>query len=290
MNNKYYWIKLKTDFFNQDTIDFLLSQKNGCEYVVLYQMLCLKTANSSGRMATEIGEMIVPYDILKIARDTKYFSVDTVTIALELYKQLGLIYEESDGIYRISEIACMVGSETSYAEKKREYRNKKTQSRLKDNVSDNVSDIVRQEIRDKSIDNKILDNRDKISDIDNYESQNSSDVSSKDIIDLYHSICVSLPKVDAPLSYNTRRAIAERLKNEGYNAIKAVFEKAEESDFLTGKINKMWSADLNWLMNFKNFCKVLEDRYKNRGDKSGMDAETSKQSYQGIELTGITVI
>lgn len=38
---RYYWIKLKTDFFNSDEMDFLLSQKDGCKYIVLYQMLCL---------------------------------------------------------------------------------------------------------------------------------------------------------------------------------------------------------------------------------------------------------
>ena len=43
MNNekKFYWIKLKVDFFRREEIDFLLSQKNGAEYVVLYQMICL---------------------------------------------------------------------------------------------------------------------------------------------------------------------------------------------------------------------------------------------------------
>ena len=87
-NKRYYWIKLKTDFFNQQTIDFLLSQKNGCEYIVLYQMLCLNTANNNGEMWSKIGEMIVPYNVEKIVRDTKYFDFDTVTIALELFKKL----------------------------------------------------------------------------------------------------------------------------------------------------------------------------------------------------------
>lgn len=50
---KYYWIKLRTDFFNQETIDFLLSQQNGCEYVVLYQMLCLQTANTGGSLINQ---------------------------------------------------------------------------------------------------------------------------------------------------------------------------------------------------------------------------------------------
>ena len=70
---RFYWIKLKTNFFSLDEIDFLLSQKNGCEYVVLYQMLCLNTANTNGTLEKRIGEMIVPYDIDKIVRDTKYF-------------------------------------------------------------------------------------------------------------------------------------------------------------------------------------------------------------------------
>ena len=89
---RYYWIKLKTDFFNQEAIDFLMSQDNGCEYIVLYQMLCLQTANNGGEMSTRIGEMIVPYDVKKVVRDTKYFDSDTVIVALELFKRLGLIY------------------------------------------------------------------------------------------------------------------------------------------------------------------------------------------------------
>ena len=77
-NKKFYWIKLKTDFFNQETIDFLMSQQNGCQYVVLYQMLCLNTANNGGNLSTKIGEMIVPYDVNKIVRDTKYVTIQSL--------------------------------------------------------------------------------------------------------------------------------------------------------------------------------------------------------------------
>lgn len=124
---RYYWIKLKTDFFNQEAIDLLLSQPNGCQYVVLYQMLCLNTANNSGEMSTRVGEMIVPYNIDKIVRDTKYFDHDTVTVALELFKRLGLIYQEEDGVLRITDSVKMVGYESANREaiKKREQRLRK---------------------------------------------------------------------------------------------------------------------------------------------------------------------
>lgn len=152
---RYYWIKLKTDFFNQETIDFLLSQENGCQYIVLYQMLCLNTANNNGEMVTRIGEMIVPYDINKIVRDTKYFNFDTVAVALELFKKLGLIYQEEGQILKIANFDEMVGSESSSAKRVREFRER--QKALQSNIE------VTQENRVKSIENrdKILDNRDK---------------------------------------------------------------------------------------------------------------------------------
>ena len=123
--SKYYWIKLKTDFFDRDEIDFLLSQENGCEYIVLYQMLCLMVANTNGKLVKEMNEIIVPYDVKKIVRDTKYFTFDTVTIALELYKKLGLVYTDDNGCLFIDNYNDMVGCESEYASKKRIYREKR---------------------------------------------------------------------------------------------------------------------------------------------------------------------
>ena len=150
-NKKYYWIKLKTNFFNTDVIEFLLSQKNGCEYVVLYQMLCLKTANTNGSLKSEIGEMIVPFTVDKIVRDTKYFDTDTVVVALEFYKKLGLIYEGKDNCLMISNYSEMVGSETDYALKKRAYREKRKLLQSSGQCLGQIEDNVRQEYRDKSI-------------------------------------------------------------------------------------------------------------------------------------------
>lgn len=149
---RYYWIKLKTEFFNQEAIDFLMSQENGCEYIVLYQMLCLQTANNGGEMSTKIGEMIVPFDVKKVVRDTKYFDSDTVIVALELFKRLGLIYAEEDGILRVANFGEMVGSESSSAKRVREHRARKA---LQGN--DEVTEDVTQEIdtRDKILEKEI---------------------------------------------------------------------------------------------------------------------------------------
>ena len=119
---KFYWIKLRKDFMTGDIVDFLMSQKNGSQYVVLYQMLCLMCINTDGMMSRKIGEVMIPFDVDKIQRDCKYFSRDTVTIALGLFKKLGLIYEQNEGSLAISGFEDLIGSETDFARQKRMQR------------------------------------------------------------------------------------------------------------------------------------------------------------------------
>ena len=98
---------------SSDMIDYLMGQPDGANYVVLYQMLCLKTINTGGRLAFQIGDMIIPYDVEKIQRECKWFSLATVRVALEVYKQIGLIYEDKDGVLVLANYSDIVGSETA---------------------------------------------------------------------------------------------------------------------------------------------------------------------------------
>lgn len=169
-NNKvYYWIKLKTDFFESDAIDFLLSQKDGCQYVALYLKLCAMTANTNGVLASKVGNMLIPYSVEKIARDTKFFSADTVRVALELYKNLRLINVSDDNVLHIANFDAMIGNSKTDehtkklgAERQRRYRER--QKALSDNVtvtqdvtlSRNVESRVKSlESRDKSLDKSV---------------------------------------------------------------------------------------------------------------------------------------
>ena len=184
-DKKYYWIKLKTNFFDLPTIDWIMSQNNGCEYIVLYQMLCLKTANTDGKLVSQIGEMLIPYDIEKIARDTKYFSNDTIRVALELFKSLGLIYVSDDNTMTISNYDEMVGCESQWAEKKRLYRQK--QKQIEGQQQGQIEDNVRQEYRDKSVD-KEKEEKEKretyVSILDSYTSNDSLKSSLNDFVEM----------------------------------------------------------------------------------------------------------
>lgn len=273
---KYYWIRLKTNFFGRDEIDFLMSQKNGSNYVVLYQMLCLQTANTNGKLATQVGEMIVPYDINKIVRDTKYFDFDTVTVALELFKKLGLIYIAEDNNLIIAGIEDMVGKEPdkTNAERQRRFREKQKQKKLalsNNDVTSNVTSNVTCnekvtesiEIRDKSI-----ENRDNSSEITVYTSNCSADDAEvekapyAEIVEFFNENCKSFPQVKS-LSKERKGLLNARFKEFGLDGIKEAFVKAEKSDFLKGKING-FKANFDWIIKPSNMCKVIEGNYDNR--------------------------
>ena len=162
---RFYWIKLKDSFMSSDEIDYLMSQPDGANYFVLYQMLCLKTINTGGCLVSQIGEMLIPYDAEKIQRECKWFSLATVRVALSVYKQIGLIFESPDGILTISNYSDIVGSETDYSAQKRLQReNRRRQIPVKgaDNNEDNNVDNVHTEKeiekdKDKEIENRVRD-------------------------------------------------------------------------------------------------------------------------------------
>ena len=293
-NKKFYWIKLKTDFFNQETIDFLMSQQNGCQYVVLYQMLCLNTANNGGNLSTKIGEMIVPYDVNKIVRDTKYFDFDTVTIALGLFKQLGLIYESNENLLKISNFELMVGSESASKEAERQRKSRAKRKAIEQNVQTNCDKMSQKnvtnchteirdqslEFREKSLDTReqILENREKNLDNKYYnsevrvrEQENNKD-KFLEIANLFNAICLALTPVQSMTDERIRKVYLIQQQYGNSFDYESFFKRVEKSDFLTGR-NGKWctagekKANFDWIMKLDNVKKILSGLYDNRKEE-----------------------
>lgn len=86
----------------------------------------------------------------------------------------------------------------------------------------------------------------------------------QEIVNLYNQTCPSLPSVRA-VSDTRRKLIRSRYHESGLDEIKMVFEKAEASDFLTGRKHPYWTGcGFDWLMRPTNFLKVLEGNYDNK--------------------------
>lgn len=191
-NKRFYWIKLRENFFQQETIDWLMEQENGSAYIVLYLKMCLLTANTSGELIRTIGNMTIPYEPKKISQKTG-FDIDTVNVALSLFKHLGLIEETQEGIPVMPEVKNMVGSESESAARVRKYRKKK--KALQSNVDvTNKALPSNVEIRDKSIEyrDKSKENREEKVESRKKET-GSSDDGLKDVITAYRKNIYPMP-------------------------------------------------------------------------------------------------
>ena len=83
------------------------------------------------------------------------------------------------------------------------------------------------------------------------------------IVDLFHSLCPSLPKIR---TVTEKRKTDMRVRWKKYSDIaiyEELFKKAEASEFLTGRNGKWAGCNFDWLLKEANMIKVLEGNYDN---------------------------
>lgn len=118
-STKFYWLQLKEDFFDDDAIDWLEEQPNGKEYSLFYLKLCLKSLRSHGVLIRKVGNMLVPYDHVKLGELTKT-PPDTVMVAMNLLIQIGLVQKLDNGELYLTQVEEMIGSQSKSAFKKQQ--------------------------------------------------------------------------------------------------------------------------------------------------------------------------
>lgn len=129
-NKKYFWLKLKDDFFNQKEIKMLRRIAGGDTYTIIYlKMLLLSLKNDGKIYFDDIAENFVEEIALDIDED-----VENVQITFNYLQQKKLVEFYNDAELEMSNIASMIGSETDAARRKRKQRMKENTS-LRDNVT-----------------------------------------------------------------------------------------------------------------------------------------------------------
>lgn len=118
-NRRFYWIKLKKDFFEARFIKRLRTMPNGDTYTIIYLKLLLKTVENNGFYYYEgIDEDIYNEIALDLGE-----SIEAVknTINYLVQKNLMTISENEAELYQMAE---MVGSETASTRRARKSREK----------------------------------------------------------------------------------------------------------------------------------------------------------------------
>ena len=117
-NRKYYYLKLKESYFDDDSIVLLESMQDGILYSYILLKLYLKSLKHGGRL--QLDESI-PYTPQMIATITRQ-QIGTVERAIKIFLQLGLMEQMPDGDFYMSNIELLIGQSSTEGERKRRAR------------------------------------------------------------------------------------------------------------------------------------------------------------------------
>lgn len=167
-NGKYYYLRLKENFFDSDEIKLLESGENGLEYSCFLLKLYCKSLKQEGRLTLND---LVPYDSEMLATVTRC-SVDFVEKALNKLKRLGLIEVLDDGVIYMLDIQNFIGKSSDMADRRRGYRARideekeakgQTSDKSRTNVTTNDGQVGnRDRERDRNRDRAIDDDKEAI--------------------------------------------------------------------------------------------------------------------------------
>ena len=117
-NRKYYYLKLKESYFDDDSIVLLESMQDGILYSYILLKLYLKSLKHGGRL--QLDESI-PYTAQMIATITRQ-QIGTVERAIKIFLQLGLMEQMQDGAFYMTNIELLIGQSSTEGERKRRAR------------------------------------------------------------------------------------------------------------------------------------------------------------------------
>lgn len=116
-NKRYYWLKLKDDFFNNRKMKKLRKVAGGDTYTIIYLKLQLLSINNEGIIEFEGTDEDI-YHQLALDIDEE---IDDIKMTIAFCNTNDLIEMINDDVF-LNEVPALIGSESSSARRVREYR------------------------------------------------------------------------------------------------------------------------------------------------------------------------
>lgn len=123
-NKRYYWLKLKADFFKRHDIRVIESMQNGKDYVLFLLKLMTESIHHEGNLRFSDT---LPYNEEMLSAITNT-NVDIVRSAMKIFVNLGMVEILDDETIYMTEVEKLIGSETQSTIRSRKSRAKQLEN------------------------------------------------------------------------------------------------------------------------------------------------------------------
>lgn len=294
--SKYYWLKLKEDFFDDKVIKYLRRLPEGPTLVIIYLKMQLKSLKTEGFLRYD-GILPTCEEELALVLDESPMLVSGAINALE---KMGVVERWENDVLYMKAMQELIGTESESAARVRKHREmqKLKENRTKMLQSNGLPLLCNAVVTGCNTEIEIRDRekREEIEiEIDGEIDQDPPDdehpaspahisVPYEQVKSLYNQICVSFSKCTA-MSEARKKAIKARFTS-GYTLedFRRLFEKTEASRFMKGANSWNWRATFDWLIKDGNMAKVLDGNYDDHDQQPAPPTQLQKSSNPFLEM------
>lgn len=259
MSKRYYWLKLKEDFFSSPKIKKLRKIAGGDTYTIIYLKMQLLSIKNNGVIEFSGVENTFEEELALVLDE----DVDNIAVTIRFLQSQNLIEFDGCNSFLLKEAAENIGSECESAERMRAFREKKKEELLSQCDSNVISS-------DKSLISISISNSNSNS------NSKSNTIKYKEILELFKKICFQL---QAPYKLTEKRkaAIKRAQKDiEEFGGWEKYFSLVASSRFLNGENKDGWKADFDWLLKPEKMVKIIEGGYQNNGANNRANIPTAE--------------
>ena len=149
-NKKYYYLKLKENFFEREEIKIIESLPNGFEYSNILLKMYLKSLKRDGKLMVT---NLIPYSVETLSKVLGH-NVDIIRNAIKVFEEFKLVEILDNGAIYLLDIQNFIGKSSTEADRKREQRARIEEEKklLKEQKSNEVELLIEGKKEDKSPD------------------------------------------------------------------------------------------------------------------------------------------
>lgn len=295
VNKKYYWLKLKNDFFNNRQIKKLRRIAGGDTYTIIYLKLQLLSIDNGGIIEYKGTEKDI-FEQLELEIDE---DIDNIKVTMNFLMANDLLECVDNDVF-LNEVPNLIGSEGGSAERMRKHRKIKRMEKQKalqgdtktsqcdappslsdTNVTKSDTEIEKEkeleldleleteteiDTKSQSINQSINQDctlgKEMSPQLENsVKAEIKTNSEQAKIIEEWNSIDDNVPNVTLIRSGSTRqRLLQARINEYGFDNVLKAIDNVKSSQYLKGYV-KSFRITFDWFIKPNNFPKVLDGNY-----------------------------